>query len=56
MLALLAALKQITNAHIKLRLVLEIAGSELARVEQREELRVPGQCRLGRRFAVTSSD
>src|SRR5579863_2301550 len=41
MLALFSALDQIADADIELRLILEIVGAELARAEQRKELRVP---------------
>src|SRR5580704_17185263 len=46
MLAFLAALNQIADADIKLRLILEIVGAELARAEKRKELRVPRQVRV----------
>ena len=46
MLALLAALKGVAEAEVKLRAVADIGGVELREIEEREELRIPGKGRI----------
>jgi hypothetical protein len=46
-LALPAALEEIADAQIELGLVVDVIGSELARLEDRQELGVPGKHRIG---------
>lgn len=47
MLALLADLEGVAEAEVELRLIVDVITAEFARLEDGEELRIPGQSRVG---------